>query len=186
MLYSYLVEGPYRYYDHLGVVLDAPLTYLEHTDMLPSAQEATLREIEHAPSGELHYPHWYGLDEPQAGRPDHFGGKVYLLIYGGSGSSTSELAAVAHYNGRAASIGEETGGTYYGNNSGTMPTLTLPNSGVMVVVPLVQFVMAVSGVPNDRGILPDHPITPTVADFVAGVDTVLEYTLALIGQDQDF
>jgi hypothetical protein len=64
-----------------------------------------------------------------------------------------------------------------------MPTLTLPNSGVMVVVPLFQFVMAVSGVPNDRGIMPDHPVTPTVADFVSGVDTELEYTLALIGQD---
>jgi C-terminal processing protease CtpA/Prc len=151
--------------------------------MLPAAQEATLGEFERTPSGELRYPHWYGLDGPQEGRPDRFGGKVYLLIDGGSGSSTSEFAAVAHYNGRATAIGEETGGTYYGNNSGTMPTLTLPNSGVMVVVPLFQFVMAVSGVPNDRGIMPDHPVTPTVADFVSGVDTELEYTLALIGQD---
>jgi hypothetical protein len=184
MLYSYLADGSFRYYDHLGVVLDGPLTYLEYTDMLPSEQSATLREIERTGSGDLRYPHWKQLDEPQENQPNRFAGNVYFLFDGGSGSSTTEFAAVAHYNARGIFVGQETGGTYYGNNSGTMPMLTLPNTGVMVVVPLFQFVMAVSGVPTDRGIVPDYPVEPTIADLIAGIDTQLDFTLDLIRRNR--
>jgi hypothetical protein len=30
------------------------------------------------------------------------------------------------------------------------------------------------------GILPDHPVTPTVDDFLAGIDSQLEFSLKLI------
>jgi hypothetical protein len=105
MLYSYLADGPFRYYDYLGVVLDGPLTYLAHTDMLPSELDATLRRIVRTGSGGLRYPHWKQLDEPQENRPNRFAGSVYFLIDGGSGSSTTEFAAVAHYNGRGIFVG---------------------------------------------------------------------------------
>jgi hypothetical protein len=180
MLYSYLTSEPFRYYDHLGAVLDGPLTYLEHTDQSQLMMDDILARIERTDAGERYYPHWYGLDAPQKGRYDSFAGNVYFLIDGGSGSSTTEFSAIAHSNRRGVFVGEETGGTYYGNNSGTMPNLTLPNTGIVVVVPLFQFVMAASNVPNDRGIVPDYSVTHTVADFVAGVDTELAFTLDLI------
>jgi C-terminal processing protease CtpA/Prc len=104
------------------------------------------------------------------------------LIDGGCGSSTTEFAAIAHANNRGVFVGEETGGRYYGNNSGTMLELTLPNTGIVVIVPLFQFVMAVPALADDRGILPDYAVSPTPEDFVAGVDTELVFALNLIRQ----
>jgi hypothetical protein len=65
-----------------------------------------------------------------------------------------------------------------------MPELTLPNTGIVVIVPLFQFVMAVPELADDRGILPDYAVTPTPEDFAAGVDTELIFTLDLIRQQR--
>ncbi|MGD8463508.1 MAG: S41 family peptidase [Anaerolineae bacterium] len=179
-LYSYLSREPFEYYDHLGAVLEAPPTFADHTDLAAPEYEAIVQRLEQTEEGERHYPHWYGLDQPQLGRPDAFAGPVYVLIDGGCGSSTTEFAAIAHYNQRATFVGEETGGTYYGNNSGTMPTLTLPHSGITVVIPLFQFVMAVPGASPERGIPPDYEVKATPEEFAAGTDAVLAFTLDLI------
>jgi C-terminal processing protease CtpA/Prc len=184
LLYSFLTDEPFRYYDHLGTVLDGPLTYLEHTDQSATGMDSILARIEPAESGGLRYPHWAGLDREQPGRPDAFAGNVYFLIDGGCGSSTTEFAAVAKALKRGVFVGEETGGRTYGNNSGTMPQLTLPNTGIVVIVPLFQFVMAVPELAEDRGILPDYAVTPTPEEFAAGVDTELVFTLDLIGQQR--
>jgi hypothetical protein len=182
LLYSLLSDEPFRYYDHLGAVLDGPLTFLEHSDQSAAGMDSILARMERTGSGELRYPHWTGLDQEQPGRPDAFAGNVYVLIDGGCGSSTTEFAAVAHANSRVVFVGEETGGRYYGNNSGTMPALTLPNTDIVVIVPLFQFVMAVPALTDDQGILPDYAVTPTPEDFAAGVDTELVFTLDLIRQ----
>jgi hypothetical protein len=58
---------------------------------------------------------------------------------------------------RATFVGEETGGGYEGNASGTFAILTLPHTGIRVVIPLVRSELAV--VPpkeRGRGILPDY------------------------------
>jgi hypothetical protein len=184
LLYAYLTDAPFRYYDHLGIVLDAPLTYLQHTDLSVSRLSEILAQTQEMSNGARQFPHWYGFDETLQNEPDAYTGKVYFLIDGGSGSSTAEFAAIAHHNRRGLFIGEETFGTYLSNNSGEMPTLTLPNSGIRVTIPLFQFVMAVSEAPFGRGVLPDHAIRPTVDDFLAGIDTELEYALDLIQQNQ--
>jgi hypothetical protein len=184
LLYAYLTDEPFQYYDHLGIVLDGLLTYLEHTNMPPTKLESILQRIKTSESGDLHYPHWLGLDRLQKNRPGGFGGNVYFLIDGGCGSSTTEFAAIAHYNKRGLFIGQETNGTYFGNHSGEMPTLTLPNTGVMIVIPLFQFVMAVSDPPYGRGIIPDYTVAPTVEDYVTGIDTELQFTLDLIRQNR--
>jgi hypothetical protein len=184
LLYAYLTDEPFQYYDHLGIVLDGPLTYLEHTNMPATKLESILQHIKTSESGDLHYPHWLGLDRLQQNRPGSFGGNVYFLIDGGCGSSTTEFAAIAHYNKRGPFIGQETNGTYFGNNSGEMPTLTLPNTGVMIVIPLFQFVMAVSDPPYGRGIIPDYTVVRTVEDYVTGIDTELEFALDLIRQNR--
>ena len=179
-LYAYLSREPFEYYDYLGAVLEAAPTYAAHTDLSAAEYGDIVGRLERTASGQRRYPHWVGLDQPQAGRPDAFAGQVTVLIDGGCGSSTTEFAAIAHYNRRAIFVGEETGGTYYGNNSGTMPVLTLPHSGITVVIPLFQFVMAVPGVANDRGIPPDYEISPTPEQFAAGTDAVLDFALDLV------
>jgi hypothetical protein len=180
LLYAYLTDEPFRYYDHLGIVLDRPLTYLQHTDLSASRMNEILQRTVETADGARRYPHWYGFDQIQQPEPNAYGGNVYILIDGGCGSSTAEFAAIAHNQRRGVFIGEETGGTYLSNNSGEMPALTLPNSGIRVIIPLFQFVMAVSEPPFGRGIQPDHAVRPTVDDFLAGIDTELAFALDLI------
>src|SRR5215210_7293731 len=74
-----------------------------------------------------------------------FTGKVFILINGGSFSTTSEFLSQAHFHKRATFIGEESAGGYYGNSSGFMPVVTLPNTKLAVRVPLMTYYMAVSG-----------------------------------------
>jgi C-terminal processing protease CtpA/Prc len=160
------------------------LTFLEHTDQSTTGMDSILAQMEPTESGALRYPHWTGLDQEQPGRPEAFAGNAYFLIDGGCGSSTTEFAAVAHASNRGVFVGEETGGRYYGNNSGTMLTLTLPNSGIVVIVPLFQFVMAVPAPTNNRGIMPDYAVTPTPEDYAASIDTELAFALDLIQQNR--
>ncbi len=184
LLYAYLVDAPFRYLDHLGIALEAPPTYLEYTNKSEQEWLDLLAQVQQIDSGERVYPHWYGLDEMQENKPDNFSGNVTFLIDGGSGSSTSEFAAIAHYNKRGVFVGQETNGTYFGNNSGQMPVLTLPNSGISVVIPLFQFVMAVTPPIEGRGVMPDFPVERTAEDLAAGIDTEMLFALDLIRQSR--
>jgi C-terminal processing protease CtpA/Prc len=103
-----------------------------------------------------------------------------ILINGGSFSTTSEFLSQAHFHKRATFIGEESGGGYYGNSSGAMPTVTLPSTKVMVRVPLVTYYMAVSGYKDaSRGVIPDHPVRYSIEELLAGTDKELAVALEL-------
>ena len=98
-----------------------------------------------------------------------FRGRLWVLTDGGTFSTAAEFCAVARSLGRATFVGEETGGTYEGNTSGTFAILTLPRTGVRVVIPLVRYVLAVKpSKSRGRGIIPDYPVAgpPTLDDAV--------------------
>jgi C-terminal processing protease CtpA/Prc len=116
----------------------------------------------------------------QSPRPPIFTGRVWVLIDGGTFSTAAELCAVLRSLRRAVFVGEETGGTYEGNSSGTFAILTLPHSGVRVVVPLVRYLLA--GRPAaraGRGVLPDHPVTEAAGEG-QGKDRALQRTFELV------
>src|SRR2546429_9917303 len=76
----------------------------------------------------------------------------------------------------------ETAGCYYGNNSGTVIKITLPNTKLGIFIPLMSCYMSVGGSHEHdaaRGVLPNFPVKRTIADLVAGVDTDLELALEL-------
>ena len=83
-----------------------------------------------------------------------FEGDVCILIDGGTFSTAADLATVAHANRLATFFGEETGGGYEGNNSGSSEFLRLPNSGLGVSVPHWNYRTAGVG-PGHEG-PPDH------------------------------
>jgi hypothetical protein len=95
-----------------------------------------------------------------------FEGDVYVLTNGRSFSATGEFTSVAHYHGVARFAGEEGGAGYYGNTSGFVPTLTLPNTGIRVGIPMVRYTMVVSGY------------------SLLGRDSELEYLIALINESR--
>lgn len=184
-LASYLLDKPFRYYSKLVTRTDR-ISFQAYTDAT-RAYERELKSI--LVKGENG---WFDV------APEHhtclseikpaahvFLGRVLVLIDGGSFSATSEVASILHHHRRVEFIGEETGGGYYGNNSGFMPTLTLPETQIRAIIPLVQYKTAVEGYPFvDRGIIPDHVVEPSFDDEITGADKVMEVALALLESAQ--
>jgi hypothetical protein len=181
MLVSYLTDRPFRYFDHINVKTISPSP--EHSDW-NADREARLREgMEPNPAGgyfvtaKLHP----GVAEQPPGKYP-FLGKVFVLIDGGTFSTAADFCAVTHHLKRAVFIGEETGGGYYGNNSGMQITVTLPNSKLRVRTPMYEYWNAVPGYDGKRrGTRPDHAVETRTANLLSGVDEQLDLALKLAG-----
>jgi hypothetical protein len=176
LLLSYLIDQPFKYYDDLVINNDhfEMMKYTGRPDFKISDKQA-----ERGADGKFHatsHPNW-GINQPS--KPT-FTGKVYILINGGSFSTTSEFLSQAHYHKRAVFIGEESGGGYYGNSSGITPLVTLPNTKIGLRVPLVTYYMAVSGYKAaSHGVIPDYPLSHTIDDFIAARDKDMDLALQL-------
>ncbi len=180
MLVSYLTDKPFRYFDHINVKTISP-SFKEHSDWRAD-REPRLREnmAVNPAGGYLVTPQIHpGVAEQPPGKYP-FPGKVFVLIDGGTFSTAADFCAVAHHLKRATFIGEETGGGYYGNNSGMQTILTLPNSKVRIRVPMYEYWNAVPGYDGKRrGTRPDHPVETKLASLLRGVDEPLDLALRL-------
>ena len=178
LLVSRLLVEPYMFYTHLEVMRDR-FTFLEYIDApdLESNLKKMLRKNDKGTFDLMFHPN---LGEQKPIQPT-FQGKVMVLISGRSFSGSGECTSILHFHKRAKFVGEECGAGYYGNTSGFMPELTLPNTGLRIRLALLRYHMAVSGYePRDRGIIPDYPFTRSIQDLLAGRDMELEYALELI------
>ncbi|MEO5866353.1 MAG: S41 family peptidase [Sphingomonas sp.] len=193
-LLSYLSDRPFRFYRNRTCVARSydDLRYLSYKldDFLFPDQIAAL------PASVRAHPfdHWTlpqlidlalstdhagGMQTPKA--KDHFSGRVYLLVDGNSGSSASEVPALMHHLGLATIIGEEPNGSYQGEVAGFIPDLTLPNSKIVIRMPLIAYQSDVMpGVRNGRAAEPTFTVSESVSDSVSGIDTVMAFTRALI------
>lgn len=125
------------------------------------------------------------LTHPNVGKQKksepNYSGKLFILIDDSCFSTTSESLSILKSYTSAVFIGEESGGGYYGNCSGFFPDLILPNSLLQVEIPLMKYSMAAKEYKyKDRGIIPDHNISPTIQDRISGIDTELNFTKKLI------
>jgi len=183
MLVSYLTDKPFHYVDRV-TVKTMTWSFEDHWDAkrLDAEQRARLhKRMTPNPDGgyflseEIHD----SLGEKQPAK-NRFPGDVIILIDGKTFSTAADTCAVIHHLRRATFIGEETAGTYYGNNSGTEPTVTLPNSKVRFGLPLGSSWNAVSGYAGKRrGTIPDHVVVTKTADLLRSVDTQLQLALRL-------
>src|SRR5262245_48548818 len=184
LLVSYLTDKPFRYFDHIRIKTVDP-SFKAYTD-LSADDERGLREGTTVnPAGgflatdKLHP----GITEQQPGKYP-FLGQTIVLINGRTFSTAADFCAVAHHLKRATFVGEETGGAYYGNNSGEMPLLTLPHSKAQVLVPLFEYWNAVPGYDGKRrGTRPDLQVDTTAANLLRGVDEQLDAALKLAAKD---
>jgi hypothetical protein len=178
LLLSFLVDEPFKYYDDL-VVNALNFSFQKYTNF-PNGFGSRLADLlERQPNGKyrmVKHPNW-GTQQP--GKPG-FAGKVYILINGGSFSTTSEFLSHAHARKRATFIGAESGGGYYGNTSGPGLVLTLPNTKLQAYVPLMTYYMAVRGYKAaSHGVVPDYPVAYTIEELLAGKDKELALALEL-------
>ena len=181
LLYSYLTDKPFRYYDYIKVAQKKKFNFAEHIAWVPKIFPFYRQFlISKTKDGGYAFRFKRTLRE-QKPQWQPFKGDVYILTDGYSFSVTSEFAAIAHHNKRATFVGRETGGGYYGNSSGFFVVAVLPHTGIELAVPQWGYHMAVSGYPYpDRGVLPDYPVTPTIDDLLQNRDAELAFTLDLI------
>ncbi|WP_131538790.1 S41 family peptidase [Pedobacter nototheniae] len=112
----------------------------------------------------------------------HFYGNVYILISGLTFSGGSEFASLAKNHSNAVFIGEETGGGYYGNTSGSFLKFTLPNTALPGRIPLCKFVLETqnNSIPFGHGLSPDYEIRPTIQEYLNKQDVEMELAKAMI------
>ncbi len=175
LLLSYLETKPFKYYDHLylnGI-------YFKSSSVTGQYQKPPDGFLTRLPDGRYEvtgHPNW-GIKQPSS---PHFGGKVYVLTNGYSFSTTCEFLSHIKSERLATLIGEDTGGTYYGNTSGISTTVTLPNTGVRIRVPSIAYWLTVDHrYPPASPITPDVRLVPSIKDLVAGKDPVLERALEI-------
>lgn len=181
MLLSHLMDRKFRYYDRLETTTNKKYSFAKQA-WLPKYYGILRMLISRDPNETFLWKHHKNLKVQKPQRHSYLG-KVYVLINGASFSVTSEFAAVTHYMKRATFIGEETGGGYYGNNSGTFVIVPLTNSRLIMGIPLMAYYTAVKDYPmTDRGLMPDYEVKLGINDLLEGKDAVLDYTLEKIGE----
>ncbi len=186
-LFSYLTDKPYKKYKY---VQSKGFTYsfLKHTDYKddPENLEKMLAE-EHERKNDGRILRKNDVLPTALPQKQTFKGNVYILISGKTYSGGSEFASIAKSNSEAIFIGEETGGGFYGQTSGSYVFLLLPNTQMEVRIPLLKFATTFESkdIPFGHGVIPDYKIEQSYEDFIKGIDTEMEFTLRLIeGKNQ--
>ncbi|WP_313361328.1 S41 family peptidase [Empedobacter sp.] len=113
-----------------------------------------------------------------------FKGNIYILCSGKTYSGGSEFVSIAKSYSNAIIIGEETGGGFYGQTSGSYVQLLLPNSQLKVRIPLLKFYTTFTSdkIPFGRGVIPDYEVEPTFEEYINGTDSELEFALKHINK----
>jgi hypothetical protein len=104
-------------------------------------------------------------------------GRLVILAGGDTFSGGAELASMLDHTKRGVFVGEEVGGAAEGNTSGERWKIELPNSGMKLSIPLLQFRMAWSGRHRGHGVMPACLAAPEVTD-----DRALKVATALLKQ----
>ena len=107
-----------------------------------------------------------------------YNGKVYILMDGGSLSTSGHFLALVKDKHLATLIGETAGGSFYCNDGGVY--FHLPNTKINMHIPRTTFEVAVDHWSYGKQIEPDHEVSTTVEDLIDGKDAVMEYTRELI------
>jgi Peptidase family S41 len=148
LLYSYLSTDPFMYYSSKQTV----------SEIFSPAEHPELR-----------------MQQPNK---NNYANKLYILENGRSFSASAEFSSIVKTNQRGIFIGEECGGAYDGNTSGSENMVVLPNSGITIRIPLVRYTMAVKPLtPLDRGVIPEYIFYPTIHDLADHTDTQLNYAI---------
>jgi len=178
-LKSFATE-PFRQYEKMEVTNDKGFDFLEYTNKR-RIYNLVYRHFSKEQNGTYIWKYFRGLKKTHYPSKKAYKGNVYLLCDGATFSAATTLAALAHYHKRATIIGEETGGNYYVINASDFIEVTLPNTKIILRIPVVKITKAVSGFPFiGRGVIPDYPVNYIIQDIMNNEDPVLKQALKVI------
>lgn len=110
---------------------------------------------------------------------NHFDGNVYIIQGGQTFSAATMFISSLYQQKNVTTIGEETGGGFYGNSAMFLPKIILPNTKLQVGLPLFKLVMDKTR-QKGRGFIPDIEIDPSSQAIKKGIDLKLEKIKELI------
>jgi hypothetical protein len=146
----------------------------------PFCSTHLLSYLQNEPVVYFRYPYgrYARFNQPLPMAESPYNGRQYYLIDGMCFSSTGHFASILKYYELGTFIGEETGATFTCNDASH--DTELKHTGWILQSARRTFAAAVTGFPEDQGILPDHPVRQSIEQVIANHDAVLEYTLELI------
>lgn len=118
-----------------------------------------------------------GLQEPFSNR---FRGHTYFLIDGRGSSTTGHFMAMIKEMGIGTIIGEELGSNQFCTAGQTI--FKLKNTRLQFHSANNENRVAVTSLPDERGILPDHYVQQNIHEYLQRIDVVKNYTINLIAQ----
>ncbi|MEM9166886.1 MAG: S41 family peptidase [Planctomycetota bacterium] len=113
--------------------------------------------------------------------PDAWDGELVLLVGPNNESGATWLIAELREQRELLLVGEPTGGSAEGPTAGIIVFLTLPESGIVARLPLLDQRTSATDFEPGMGVTPDAVVRPSVADLRAGRDVALER--AVLGTD---
>lgn len=132
-------------------------------------------------NGNKQMPQFTGRFAP--GFPMAYTGNIYVLVNGGTYSAASELACYLKDRMGATVVGTETGGSCDPVTAGMYGKATLPNTGIVVNIPLITFEKDLKAAPQPgRGLSPDVYQHQWPNDSI--IDPELNFLLDYIGQQK--
>lgn len=185
-LYSYLADSSFHFIDKSEVVSRTSLLHNNYFQrgpvglilLLPAElvySTIVLLKVNKEDDNKYYFS-WSRMRKGQP-KPDHFHGKVYVLINGGSFSASCVLSSDLKGSGRAVFAGEETGGAYNGTVAGMMPLVRLPKSKLNIRLGLIRISPYYKTDVYGHGIFPDIEIKPALEDRIKGLDPELNRVL---------
>ncbi|GEC78275.1 S41 family peptidase [Flavobacterium aquatile] len=122
-----------------------------------------------------------GLMAYKTSPKNKFIGNRYVIISPITYSGASEFSNMMYSQDLATFVGQETGGGYYGNTSGYVRELVLPNSKISIDIPTLKFEMNVQPkLPFGSGVKPHYTVIPTISQYMEKEDIYTQFILKLI------
>ncbi|MCH4890876.1 ATP-binding cassette domain-containing protein [Acidaminobacter sp. JC074] len=118
------------------------------------------------------------LSSPLVSSNINYSGKIYVLMDGGTSSTTGHLIALLKYHNIATFIGQESGSTYI--SSDTTKVLSLTNTKINLSFSTEVFEVDAPGLDPGKGLKPDYEIIPSVQDLIDNSDPVLDFARRLM------
>jgi C-terminal processing protease CtpA/Prc len=176
-LYAKIATDTFTYYAD-RVLNKRRFHFIRSTDDWTLNYAALFIPMEKRADGKYHLR--MAMDKPKRPDANAFKGPVVMLVDGNTISTPSELASLFKAKGRGVIVGEESGSAF-GGGSGAAVSVVLPNTGLVLNVPIMSATMAPGVARVDdvrRGVMPHLVVKPTIADRLAGRDVMLDSAVA--------
>lgn len=115
---------------------------------------------------------------------NNFKGQVYILANAFTFSGATDFMGMLKNINRGVFIGEIAGGSPHQVTAWLMPSLILPNTRIEAIIPLVCTKITNNYPDSGLGIVPDFFIRNSINEVLQGKDSVMEFTLKKIKENQ--